>query len=180
MNRHLELQKEFQQLGNQTVGDINYIPSVEERKLRLKLALEELSELAEAFGLTNYFTTLIYLEKRRIEEKFPHPDSEIYNQKEVLDALIDIEVINNGTIITCGFQDIFDENYEIVDTNNKTKFHTSFDEATKTVDKLTETGNENLTISEIVVNNKKYFTVKNSDGKILKPYNYEKVNLKLK
>ena len=69
------------------------------------------------------------------------------------------------------------EKLPLVDENNKTKFHNSFAEATKTVYKLTETGQEGIVIDEVKFNEKIYFTVKNSAGKILKPHNYSPVNL---
>lgn len=172
MNKHLELQLAFQKLAGQTVGDINYVPTVEERKLRLKLALEELTELAEAYGLVQYFSNI-----SRTHET-TEIDTEEYNAVEALDATVDIAVINNGTIITCGLHNVFDKNYELVDTNNKTKFHTDYLEALKTQKYYTDKNTES-TISEIIVDDIVYFTVLNSFGKVLKPYNYESVKLDL-
>lgn len=175
MNNQLKLQEEFQALGGQTIGKLGYVPTVEERKLRLKLALEELCELAEAYGMINYFMGL--MDEKATEDSNIDFDSFNYNAIEALDATIDIAVINNGTIITNGHQEIFDKGYELVDANNKTKFMTTIEQAQKTVDKLTETGKEDLTIDEVKLGSFNWYVVKNSSGKILKPYDYEPVDL---
>lgn len=177
MNIHLELQKQFQALAGQPeVGKLNRIPSVEERKLRLKLALEELAELAEAYGLISYWSELLTDEVADYD--FDLKNTEEYNEIEVLDALIDIEVINNGSIITSGLQDVFDKNYHLVDTNNKTKFHTHVMNMMQTVNYYENLGIR-TTIENIGFEGKAYYVIKNEAGKVLKPYNYEKVKLEL-
>lgn len=179
MNKHLELQKEFQELAGQTQFGMNEIPDIETRKLRLKLALEELCELAEAFGMLGTFSDIMRDKIGTIEascfDKFE------YNQIEALDAMLDIEVINCGTIITCGFEEIFDREYENVDTNNKTKFHTSYGEIIKTENYYYQQGYKLDEIKSYLIlhNNKEYYVVKNQYGKVLKPYNYKPVKLNL-
>lgn len=177
MNEQLNLQVEFQTLGGQRVGILGYVPTVEERKLRLKLALEELTELAEAYGMVNYFANLCC----ELDNQIILQDSEDnfnYNAVQALDATVDIAVINNGTIITNGHQEIFDEAYNLIDKNNKTKFHLSFENAKDTVDALTETGLEGFNIEEIKYNHFTFYVVLNSFGKIVKPIDFEPVNLK--
>jgi len=51
---------EFQKAGGHTVAysTDNHIPSIEDRKLRLKIILEELEEKAESYGLRKYFIDL--------------------------------------------------------------------------------------------------------------------------
>lgn len=181
MNKNLELQLEFQKLAGQNKFEIDQIPDIEIRKLRLKLSLYKLEELAIAFGMQNTFINLM---KNSCEEYYntmpaiAATDIGYYNKKEVLDALIDIEIINNGTIITCGLQNIFDTNYEMVDTNNKTKFHKNYLEALKT-QKYYKEKNIDTEIEEIKLKPFTFYTVKNNYGKVLKPYNYQKVKLKL-
>lgn len=183
MNTHLKLQTEFQQLTGQTIKDKIYIPTVEERKSRLQLALEELTELADAFGLEETFYDLMQDKQDEIVKAYKlnnsqFVDSEIYNQTEVLDALLDIEIINNGTIITCGLQKVFDINYEIVDANNKTKFHHEYLEALKTQKFYTDK-NIKTEIKEVHIEHLSFYVVKNEYGKVLKPYNYTKVKLEI-
>lgn len=182
MTEQLKKLEVFQQLTGQT--DINRrIPTVEERKLRLKLALEELEELAEAYGLDEYFIDLKDTQSVEKEEYYFNElnsaviDSEVYNQIEVLDALVDINYINNGTVVTSGLQNIFDEAFDLVHANNMTKFHTSIYEANKTFFHHSNL-NTKCEVVEIIVNDEIYFIVKNKSGKILKPYNFESVNLK--
>ena len=177
MNKQLELQKQFQLLAGQTRFGINETPDIETRVLRLKLALEELCELGEAFGLEDTFSSLLQSKIKDGYDKIVI-DTHAYNRKEALDAMIDIAVINNGTIITCGFEEIFDREYENVDTNNKTKFHTDIDEALRTQDYYIY-GHVKTTIEKVIVNNVIFYVVKNIAGKVLKPYNYEQVELNL-
>ena len=177
MNKQLELQKQFQLLAGQTRFGINETPDIETRVLRLKLALEELCELAEAFGLEDTFSSLLQSKIKDVYDKIVI-DTHVYNQKEALDGLLDIAVINNGTIITCGFEEIFDREYENVDTNNKTKFHTDIDEALKTQDYYMS-GHVKTTIEKVTVDNVIFYVVKNIAGKVLKPYNYKQVKLNL-
>lgn len=178
MNKQLELQLKFQLLAGQNKFGIDEIPDIETRELRLKLALEELCELAEAFGLSKTFGAIM---QSKIKDTFitnETYDTNEYNQVEVFDALIDIAVINNGTIITCGFEDIFDREYKNVDTNNKTKFHEDYWEAVET-QKYYKNHDIFTTIVKIVNNDFWYYVVKNEYGKVLKPYNYEPVKLNL-
>lgn len=174
MNTHLKLQTRFQQLTGQEIKDINYKMPVIERTLRLKLALEELCELSEAFGLENTFSDMCF---DSMYKNIKKEDTYIFNQTEVLDALIDIEVINNGTIIACGLETIFDENYKIVDTNNKTKFHKTYLEAV-TTQKFYSAQDIKVRIQKIELDNFIFYAIKNELGKTLKPHNYEKVILK--
>lgn len=176
MNKHLELQKQFQELAGQTQFEIDEIPDIETRELRLKLALEELCELAEAFGLVETFSQIMYDKSRDVHGIVI--DTHVYNQTEALDAMIDIAVINNGTIITCGFVEIFDREYENVDTNNKTKFHTDYNEAVKTQSYYC-VNNLYSSIEKIKLNDVLFYVVKNIAGKVLKPYTYEPVKLNL-
>ena len=135
MNKQLELQLDFQKLTGQKDFSLNRTPTVEERKLRLQLALEELCELADAYGLKHMFNQFLYdcfeteVYKNRGKSRI---DTEIYNETEALDAVIDIAVINNGTIICQGQHTIFDKEYVNIDTNNKTKFHKTNAEALQT------------------------------------------------
>lgn len=183
MNRQLELQEEFQLLGDQTVGKRGYIPTIKERTLRLKLALEELGELAEAYGLDETFCKLLKekiegINKLYIKRDFQPFDTETYDAQLAANATVDIAVINNGTIITQGQHYTFDENYEIVDAKNKTKFLSSIEEARDLVDELKGEEPENdFAIGEKVVNGRTYYFVKDTNGKIRKSLNFEAEDL---
>lgn len=177
MNKHLILQEQFQKLAGQTKFGLGQVPDVETRKLRLKLALEELCELAEAFGLIQSFDEML---QSKIHDGYDKNviDTNEYNPTEALDAMIDSAIINYGSVITCGFEEIFDREYENVDTNNKTKFHTDYDEAVKT-QSYYSVNNVYSDIQEIKLNDVSFYVIKNKYGKVLKPYNYEPVKLNL-
>lgn len=176
MTEHLELQLEFQGLAGQTIGNPKSIPSDKDQALRLKLALEELSELADGFGKDKTFCDLLASKIADISEKYQDHiyDSNLYKHKEVLDALIDIEVINNGTIITCGFHGNYRINYRRVDAKNKEKFLKSFEEAQQVCDDLTiAESKETFTIEEINFEGKQRWVVKDSKGKVRKSPNFQ-------
>lgn len=188
MNKQLELQLEFQIKANQSEIKIKRKPTVEERKQRLSLALEELSELAiDGYGLDVTYIKMLEAKAESLKKKLmqsdrkPIQDTEIYNEKSALDAVIDIAVINNGTIIAQGHHTIFDREYENVSQNNLTKFTKYPLEAQTSVDFHTKNGKENLEIDEVIFNGEQWYSVKDLDnhGKILKPYNYESVELNI-
>lgn len=177
MNNQLEKQVIFQTLGNQAVSEIGYTPTVEERITRLKLALEELTELAaDGYGLAHTFSEMLAIKIIDINKNYKGEDTEIYNATQALDATVDIAVINNGTIITNGHQHIFDDAYDLVDANNKTKFHTSIEEAEKTQDFYLGNG-VNTVIETVKFNSINFYVCKDDSGKVRKPYNYESVDL---
>lgn len=153
MNNYLKKVKEFMELGGQDIHNFPTLSTDSIQGLRLNLINEELKELRQALMSNDIIETL--------------------------DALIDLQYVLSGAILAFGMQDIFDREFENVDTNNKTKFHTSFEEACKTVDFYTNNGQEDFTIKEVIVNDTKYFVVCHPNGKIQKPYNYEKVILNL-
>jgi hypothetical protein len=187
MNFNIADQLEFQKTFNQTVGDRNYTPSIEVRQLRLALALEELSELAEAFGLKKSFIALMEDKTADFIQKSDGnvEDTLEYNKEEALDAVVDIEVINNGTIVSCGFHNkkskenqdielaIYDKAYIEVHSSNMSKACGNFVDACKTVDHYKSLG-INTNIEESSTGK---YLVKRLDGKVLKNIYYRKANL---
>lgn len=158
MNEYLEKVEVFNILtGQKTPLDIN-IKDEKLNKLRIALIQEEFDEL-----------------KKAISE---------YNEVEILDALIDLQYILSGTIISFGFKNIFDREFLNIDTNNKTKFFKSHEEAEKTIQHYRNKGVYS-SIEKVEIdgdNNLKeiWYVVKNESGKTIKPYNYQSVKLNLK
>lgn len=186
MNRQLELQLEFQIKANQSEIKVKRVPTINERKQRISLGLEELCELGtDGYGLE--VSTIEILEnkanslKLKLKGKHPIQDSEVYNERAALDGVIDIAVINGGSIICQGHHTIFDREYENVSQNNLTKFTKYPLEAQTSVDFHTKNGKENLEIDEVIFNGEPSYSVKDlgNYGKILKPYNYESVTLNI-
>lgn len=158
---------EFQKAGGHTVAYTteNHIPSIEDRKLRLKLIFEELTELAEAYGLEKTFQNivkkLIYEKELSIEEC---KDTKEFNKTEALDALCDLSVVVNGGYCVSGFTDIAEEAYEETMRSNMSKFCYSLDEALATV-----ANKEDWTYKQVVVDDKIIYAIlRKEDGKIMK------------
>ena len=158
---------EFQKAGGHTVAYTadNHIPSLDDRKLRLKLIFEELTELAEAYGLEKTFQNiakkLIYEKELSMIESI---DTKEFNRTEALDALCDLSVVVNGGYCVSGFTDIAEEAYEETMRSNMSKFCYSLDEALATV-----ANKEDWTYKQVVVNDKIIYAIlRKEDGKIMK------------
>lgn len=163
---------EFQKAGGHTVAysTDNHIPSIEDRKLRLKLILEELEELAEAYGLRKYF---IELKDKQSEDMellgFPE-DTLVFDKVEGLDANCDLSVVVNGAYCTNGFTDIAQEAYDETMRSNMSKFCYSLDEALATV-----AGKDDWTYRVTNINGRDvYVFLRKEDGKIMKSRHFFK------
>ena len=177
---NLEKQVEFQNLACQEIPAHREVPSIDVRLRRLILDLEETGELAEGFGLGNRFAKMMMDKATEFYLKYPKPDPLPYKEKDVLDALIDKEVINNGSIIECGLKNIYQENYDLVNENNMTKCCHSPGEAEETVSKYT-LGGTPCSYKKVVVDGAvKYVVKRRADGKLLKPLNFKPVQLNIK
>lgn len=170
INYHLQLQKKFQTLAGQFQEKI---PSIEVRILRLKLALEELNELAHAYGLVSSFNNIQKLKSEENQED----DTYIYNELAALDAVVDIAVINNGTIITQCHENIFDNAYIDVTENNLLKFKKNEEEARAEFIQRSNIHKEDIKLCINIYNNEIYYSLKNNAGKILKYKDHPKVDL---
>jgi hypothetical protein len=160
----LELHEQFHLTFGQPVLKSNELIPESRRKLRLKLALEELTELATAFGCLKYFNSLC---TEQIHTTYDEV-KDVYNDTEVFDALVDIQVINDGTILECGMKDMFYIGYKETYENNMSKLHDNIDELNESIEHHTNNGLTNLSNKEIDC---KYILYR-SDGKIIKPLKY--------
>lgn len=100
----------------------NHVPA-DEAKLRLNLALEELSELAEAVGLGDSFIHMLIEKAHNMSvidkvRDFPSGDIELHK---VLDALADIQYINRGTAHTYGLGNALYDGEVEAHSSNMTK-----------------------------------------------------------
>jgi len=160
---------EFQKAGRHTVAysTENHIPSIADRKLRLKLIFEELSELAEAYGLAGTFSKIAhdfgayYMSNNQGKHCY---DSLEFDKVEALDALCDLSVVVNGGYCISGFTDIAQEAYDETMKSNMSKFCYSLDEALATV-----AGKEDWTYRVTNINGRDvYVFLRKEDGKIMK------------
>ena len=167
---------EFQKVGGHTVAYTtdNHTPSVEDRKLRLKLIFEELSELADAYGMLRTFDTICkdWVEKNEIHSGgefglsnvHPPEDTLEFNKIEALDANCDLSVVVNGAYCINGFTDIAQAAYDETMRSNMSKFCYSLDDALATV-----AGREDWTYRATQIDGKTiYVFLRKEDGKIMK------------
>lgn len=162
----LEKIKEFQQAGGHTVAysTDNHIPSIEDRKLRLKIILEELEEKAESYGLRKYFIELKDKQSEETELLGNTVDTLIFDRKSALDADCDLLVTVNGGFCVDGFTDIAQEAYDETMRSNMSKFCYSLDEALATV-----AGKDDWTYRVTNINGRDvYVFLRKEDGKIMK------------
>lgn len=96
-------------------------PSNSEKILRAKLILEEALEQVDALGVSLHFDDngkIYNFDENLLEYVVTHS----YNAQAVLDACCDINVINTGTAITCGFNErLMSNSQSAVDLNNLSK-----------------------------------------------------------
>ena len=170
MNKTIEQVKEFHETFNHPVGDLTVLEPLATRQLRIKLIFEELQELAEASNCMKTLYLLCTKLTDDCDEDNPE-DGDNVNQLEELDALCDIQYVLNGKILTAGMQEIFDKNFELVHSNNMSKAHTDEAHALQTIDKSQST----LGFHK----QGEYYIVTNKDGKIIKPWDHQKVALSL-
>ena len=166
---------EFQKAGAHTVtySTDNHIPFIEDRKLRLKLIFEELSELADAYGMKRTFVDMcaIHITSAMTEEKRnKNVDTLQFDKVEALDALCDLSVVVNGGYCISGFTDIAEQAYDETMRSNLSKFCYSLDEALATV-----AGKDDWTYRSTEIDGKTiYVFLRKEDGKIMKSNNYFK------
>lgn len=182
MNKSIEQVKEFHELFSRPIGKIGELEPLKTRQLRIKLLFEELAELATASDCNKSMVDLCddYL-VALLDEGCATSDIPAYNdlkdgdnvdQIEELDALCDIQYVLNGKILTSGLHEIFDKSFDTVHENNMSKAHTSAVHANETLIQVVETCN----VEEVQLGR---FIVTNASGKVIKPWNHQKVKLTL-
>jgi len=169
MNNNLKKVQEFHRVFNQPVLEKCEVISKERAKLRLSLALEELTELAEAFGLASTFNRMMI---SKATEKLSE-DKDRIDRKEVLDALCDIEYINNGTILETGNRFVFDDAFNDVHESNISKVCKTIEEAEETC----QSYNNKSTACYFSKTSEYYLVYRAIDAKVLKSINYKEVQL---
>lgn len=167
MENTIEKVKRFHELAGAHVRTAKDKIPLEIRKLRIKLLFEELSELSVASDVEIDFAVLC---QNYIDNFTDEKTQDDENKVEMLDALVDIQYVLLGAVLDFGMDKIFDEGFNLIHQNNMRKGHLNYEEAIITADKY------NLTKDNIKLIYGKY-VVFNLDGKLVKPYNHERVNL---
>lgn len=147
-NEQLKKVEEFHKQFDIIVNEKIDISKDNINKLRLDLLKEELNELETALN-----------QKDKVE---------------TLDALIDIQYILLGTILSLGYKNVFDEAFDRVHNSNMTKACQTEEELRETLKYYLEQKN---TLAYSKIKNNKYLVYRSSDNKVLKSINYESVVL---
>ena len=163
MNKTLQNVTEFHETFGVPIGAKPMVPSIARIKLRLSLILEELTELAQASGAEKEFMDMLNDKLQRYQPSKPTSDP-----VEVIDALCDLQVVLNGSIIEYGFQKVFDEAFSEVHQSNMSKACPTEVEGRDSIQKYTEEGLE--VILEPV--NGKFVLYRKSDHKVMKNVNW--------
>jgi predicted HAD superfamily Cof-like phosphohydrolase len=172
INEQLELVSEFQNAFEQPILNKEDEIPVERRKLRLSLLFEELTELADAYGLEGYFEKLCFHNCN--QDGVFNEDTNILNKKEVLDATCDLQYILSGTILENGQQNEFDSAFKDVHDSNMSKLCKGMKEAALTIQDYQSKG---INVTYKKISKDLIAIIRESDNKILKNINYKPVNL---
>ncbi len=163
MNQSLKQVDEFHRTFGAPVLDAPAVPSHERIQLRLSLILEELHELAVASGAEATFIDMLQSKVAKGPTAPAPPDL-----TECMDALCDLQVVLNGSILEYGLHPTFDEAFAEVHRSNMSKACNTEAEAQASVNKYQQQGVE----AHYKVVNGKYVIYRSHDHKILKGVNF--------
>lgn len=163
MNQTLKDVAEFHQTFGVPSSEKPTVPSMDRIKLRLTLILEELHELAQASAAETEFIDMLDQKVKEFQ-----PGNSIPDPVEVIDALCDLQVVLNGSIIEYGFHDVFDDAFEEVHQSNMSKACQTEEEGRASIQKYKEEGVS--VIMEPV--NGKFILYRSQDHKVMKNVNW--------
>jgi predicted HAD superfamily Cof-like phosphohydrolase len=179
--KNTKLVKDFNKVFDFPIRTIDEIEPLESRQLRIKLLFEELQELAQAGDVSETFYNLCLFHTAKIDdfiystgdEHFIIKDGNNINKIEELDAITDIDYLLCGKKLSSGLHEVSDKAFELVHENNMNKAHKDYSH-------IGETLNGHININEYTI-----FPIiggglvlYNPDGKLTKPHDHKKVDLK--
>ena len=172
----LDLVTEFTETFHIDMKQYPEFPSMETIKLRLNLMFEELSEFAEACGYSglDHFIYIITEKLHELRRKYYRSGARVVpapDLVEALDALCDMRVVNDGTILALGLQHIFSEAFEEVHSSNMSKLCKNFEEASESAQRLEE-GDKELSVAIGKTSEGRFILSRRSDYKVLKPISF--------
>lgn len=194
MDTTLEQTKEFMQAAKQLVPakPEKAMTEIETRnllRLRLRLMFEELKEFATAarYTGTEFFANLckefLFDEAPGFLNKYkttsvdnPNAPNEDWDLEEMLDALCDMRVVNDGTILALGFGEVFSEAMTAVYENNMSKLIEDEQILHETAAMYQKKGIE-VSFTPTRSRGKQAFACKDEGGKLKKPSNFVSVTL---
>ena len=164
--------------NKQTIITVKTDTDVKLVNLRIGLILEELTELICCFDEPVLLDAISLLSKsistiRNAWNKIDDGVELVIDQREILDALCDLQYVLDGTKLSFGYGDIFDEAFAAVHKSNMSKLCIDHENAEVSVmhyDKLgIETFIEPTHLNKHTV---RYIVKRKSDNKVLKSINY--------
>lgn len=169
MNIYLESVRDFHESFDHPVEETINNDNLKLRELRLKLLFEELEELSNAMGTDD---TLHNLCRETLNKQI---NNTIYDKKETLDALCDIQYVLSGAVLSMGYTNKFDEAFLEVQRSNMSKMCLTMDEANDTIQYYKEERHEPLDIN--IIEKEHGYVIVREDGKILKNKYYSPADL---
>lgn len=153
IDSRMEMVKEFHRTFKLLISKEQLLVDDKEKELRIALISEELDELKQAISV---------------------------NDKEAtLDALLDLEYVLLGTVLSFGFEDVFTDAFEEVHRSNMSKVYKytdqeAFDEEVKFL--RNKYGSHKFSFVKAEKPNESIIK-RLSDGKVLKPSGYSSADL---
>lgn len=181
MNRYLDAVKEFHETFELPVDNHKNDIALKVRQLRIKLLFEELEELATASDCLETFYDLcdkFQGEWRSLQVAGDGNDGDNVDKVEELDALVDINYILMGTVLSLGHQDNFDNAFQEIQTSNMSKTCKNIQEVEDTINMYVNERNMDRNNISYKKKNDIYIVYRVNDGKILKNKHYMPANLK--
>lgn len=156
----LDKVKEFHEAFKLPISEIDDTESHDLRRLRIRFIIEELSELCEAehtkaefcFSATKKMKAWGVITENKAKSVNSMEKNMRIKRKKQLNAILDLEYVLLGKVLTAGFKDCFDHNFNLMHERNMN---------------LVFIDNDNPSIT------------KRKDGKILKSVNYKSVEINL-
>lgn len=186
MTTEQEMVMEFMQTFGQEIPNNVCIPSLEVRKLRAKLILEEALEAIEALGFvviqSDSSDKRLTLQSWKVDYsqdklgKIATPRLIEPNLAKIADGLADLDYVSKGTAIACGLdmEPIFKE----VHRSNMSKLWTNKEYCNTNLRQEQDYTFKQLITDSDCDSTKRSWLVKDKDGKVVKSPSYSPANIK--
>lgn len=168
MDNRIKRVKEFHEGFSHPINTIG-TEDKKTRQLRIKLLFEEVQELAEASDVKETWYELCRNNSCNAEDL----DGDNVNYKEELDAILDVDYVLNGKILTGGYQDVFDEASIEVHNSNMSKMCNSESEVRDTIAHYNDKGVKSYSVKK----GNSWIVLRLEDNKVLKNLYYKEASL---
>ncbi len=99
------------------------MPSDKDKKLALGLLMEEVMELAEAWGMDDHLPHMALVMSGRYQSNQEYPEKPNRGEEAAKDALVDIYVVLGNAVAFSGYAEGFNEGLEKVMASNESKIY---------------------------------------------------------